>query len=39
MEESLWSKIDRKRGDLPRSRFIARILADSLENQEEDRNQ
>ena len=32
MKKHLWMEIDKQRGDIPRSRFIARILADSLEN-------
>lgn len=28
--QDLWSEIDQRRGDIPRSRFIARILADAL---------
>jgi len=27
-DQELWSKIDRQRGDVSRSRFIAKILAD-----------
>lgn len=29
-EEDLWAKIDKRRGEIPRSRFIAKIVADSL---------
>lgn len=31
LEDELWTKIDHNRGDISRSRFIAKILADSLE--------
>lgn len=26
-EENLWSKIDEKRGDVPRSRFLEKIIS------------
>lgn len=29
-DQELWSKIDKLKGDIPRSRFIARLIADGL---------
>ena len=29
-EENLWSKIDEKRGDVPRSRFLERIVSERI---------
>jgi len=31
LHEDLWGKIDKKRGDISRSRFIAKILVDSID--------
>ena len=30
LPENFWDEIDKKRGDVNRSRFVARILADSI---------
>jgi metal-responsive CopG/Arc/MetJ family transcriptional regulator len=30
LKEDLWAKIDKRRGEMPRSRFVAKLLADSL---------
>lgn len=34
LDEKTWEKIDRLRIDLPRSRFVARIIAKNLKDSE-----
>ena len=36
LDRELWSEIDKKRGDVSRSRFIAKILAEILDASQED---